>query len=186
MISLINGEIIEIAEKKIIINLNGIGLEIFVTLDFISKINLKQKVKIFTYLHVREDALLLFGFEKKSQKKLFIDFLKVSGVGVKLAMEIMETPLNQIQKAIMQKDLNFLSSIKGLGKKTAQKIILELSNKIELTSDNDQKQNFNKQEVFSILENLGFASIEISKKLSQIPSNIQKTEEIVRWFLKKN
>ncbi len=184
MISVLTGKVIEKGEKNLIVELGGVGLNVITNRELALKANINEETRIFTYLHVKEDSLTLFGFEQKGQKEFFISLLSVSGVGPKLAMEIMEAPLAHIKEAIDEGNTDALSEVKGLGKKTAQKIILELKGKIpdeELMGD-----NFYSEEVVFTLINLGFTRKDIFKKLKDLPNNIQNTEEIVRWFLKKD
>jgi Holliday junction DNA helicase RuvA len=135
---------------------------------------------------VREDVLSLYGFETENERDFYLSLLKVSGVGPKLALDILEMQLGKLKKAIKEKNSALLSQIKGLGKKTAEKIILELSSKID---DLEIVQVSNSSEVssdvISLLENLGFNQKQIFHKLADLPGEYQDSEAIVRWFLKE-
>lgn len=187
MIHSIAGNIVEIFEKRLVLENNGIGYLIFVKSSLISEITINDNIKLFTHFHVKEDSQNIYGFMESKERDFFKLLITVSGVGPKVAMEIMEMPIDQVKKAIFEKNHDFLSQTKGLGKKTAQKIILDLSTKIseEDVINSNIKGGFYSEEVFFALQNLGFRRNEIFQRLEKLPNGILETEEIVRWFLKK-
>lgn len=187
MISQIRGIVAEKSEKNLIIETGGIGFGVTVTRETAAIANRDEEIKLFTYLHVREDVLALFGFNKKIERDFFIKLLSVSGIGPKLAMEIMEVPIDRIKSAIDEGNVNQLSEVKGLGKKTAQKMVLDLKGKIsdEEFSELSSEGSFYAEEVVFTLLNLGFNRKEIFIRLKDLPQEVKTTEEIVRWFLKK-
>lgn len=187
MIYSIEGKITEKDEKYFVLENNKIGYLIFAKSSLINKLAINDNLKIFTHFHIKEDSQQLYGFEEIKERDFFKMLITVSGVGPKLAMETMEMPINQIKKAIFEKNHSFLSQIKGLGNKTAQKIILELNTKIsqEEIIGSNINGGFYSEEVFFALQNLGFRRNEIFERLQKLPNGILETEEIVRWFLKK-
>lgn len=188
MISLVNGIVAAKSLKSLTVEIGGVGLEIFVSAETANSVREGEKIRLLTYLHVKEDGLTLFGFLASAERDFFGLLLKVSGVGPKTAMEIMETPLGQIKKAILEENAVALAQTKGLGKKTAQKIILELKSKIEDEDLSDiplaSLTAYDEDAVFA-LQNLGFRRREVFDKLKSLPPEITKTEEIIKWFLRK-
>ena len=135
MITSISGIVAEKSDKSITIEISGVGLSVFVTDMVSAKSSVGENIKLFTHFHVREDLLQLFGFLNANERNFFKNLIKVSGVGPKLAIEILQAPMNQVKKAIVEENVTSLSQIKGLGKKTAQKIILELKSKISFDDE---------------------------------------------------
>ncbi len=183
MISTLQGTIADIQEKYFIIEIAGIGLAVFFNEH---QYKIGDEIKIYTHFQVREDNLSLYGFATNQERDFFKNLLTVSGVGPKMGMEILQTPLDQIKKGIMENNIPLLTTIKGLGKKTAQKIILELESKIQDIEINTKSKNKITEELIFALENLGFKRKQIFDKLKDLPEEIINNEEIVRWFLKKS
>lgn len=129
MIGSVRGQLVSISNNgQVVIEVNGFGLNIIVSNNTLGKINnLNNEVKLFTYLNVREDELSLFGFFSEEEKRMFINLITVSGIGPKAAITILSgLSLNALALAIISQDIKTLSKIKGVGKKTAERIILEL------------------------------------------------------------
>jgi len=131
MIAFIRGQLIDKFPTHAIVEVNGIGLEILTPVSTFEKIGApKDNVTLLTYLHVREDALTLFGFSTSEEKELFKDLLSVSGIGPKLALGILSgASVQQIYQHIADGNENSLVQIKGLGRKTAQRLILDLKDR---------------------------------------------------------
>ena len=188
MISFLRGKIIEKTETAATIEVgDAIGISVFLTRNFLAKIEIEDSVEIFCYLSIRENDWSVFGFERSDEKKFFQKLLAVDGVGPKVAMEICQNPIEETKKAILEKNTARLSEIKGLGRKTAGKIILELADKISVEGLNfsGSKNSPVNEEAVLALKNLGFSSRDIFEKLKNLPEQFSTTEEIVRWFLKK-
>lgn len=134
MISFLVGIIEEKREGIACLNVNGVGYELFVSNNTLASLpNLGETTKILTYMAVREDGVFLFGFASNEEKELFLKLITVSGVGPKLAISILSgLNISDLSVAIMNEDIRLLSKIKGLGKKTAERICLELKDKIGL------------------------------------------------------
>jgi len=130
MISSIRGQLVEKFPTHVIIENNGIGLEVLIPVSTFEKIGQQDTATLLTYLHVREDALILFGFATPEERELFRDLLSVSGIGPKLAIGILSgSSVEQIYTHIANGDEANLTKIKGLGKKTAQRLILDLKDR---------------------------------------------------------
>ena len=193
MISYIEGDIKELTPTYIILNCNGIGYLLNISLTTFSKVEsyVDNKIQLFTHLHIREDAHTLYGFFEKEERKIFRLLLSVSGVGASTSMMILSS-LNshEISHAIATEDINTLKSIKGIGLKSAQRIIIDLKDKIKdiATTVNNIPDNHNikKKQALSALDTLGFSAKQSNKVLDQILSenpNIS-VEELIKLSLK--
>ena len=127
MIAFIKGKVIDEFEGGVVLENNGIGYEILCSAALLAKLSDEKEGGVFTYLQVKEDGLSLFGFDNKEEKRMFLKLISVSGIGPKMAMGILSgMRVNELATAIAMNDVKGLSRIKGLGKKTAERIILEL------------------------------------------------------------
>ncbi len=134
MISFLVGIIEEKSDGVLLLDVNGVGYEIFIShASFITLPSEGERVKILTYMSVREDGVSLYGFSSQEEKELFLKLTQISGIGPKVAMGILSgLPLSELITAIVKEDIKTLSSIKGLGRKTAERVILELKDKLSL------------------------------------------------------
>lgn len=132
MIAYIKGQVVEASENYMVVETDGIAYELTATMGAIFEFKGKsERVTVPTYLQVREDGVTLFGFKNVGEKSMFLKLITVSGVGPKLAVTILSgITVEDLCLAIATEDLNVLSKIKGLGKKTAEKIIVELREKV--------------------------------------------------------
>lgn len=132
MISYISGVVDDIEKDKVIIDNNGMGYGIFVSRNTLDQIGIGEQIKIYTYLSVREDAMQLYGFLSKQELQIFKLLIGVSGVGPKGGLAILSTcPGDSLSLAIISDDAKAISKAPGIGAKTAQKIIIELKDKID-------------------------------------------------------
>lgn len=192
MITHLQGQLVEKTPTYVVIDCNGVGCMIHISLNTYSKISEEKQLRLYTYLQIKEDAHTLFGFYEKSEREVFSLLLSVSGVGASTA-RIMLSSLSpsQLQSAIINGDAKTIQSIKGIGAKTAQRIILDLREKmiklggVEEISNNDT--NINKQEALSALEVLGYpqkvAENVVQKIISKANDNLS-VEEIIKQALK--
>lgn len=134
MISFLIGTVEEKQENLLILNVGGVGYEINVSANTLTTLPMAgEMVKVLTYMAVREDGVYLFGFASKEEKDLFNKLISVSGIGPKMAIAILSgLTLNDLTNAIIKQDLKLLSKIKGLGKKTAERLCLELKDKLSV------------------------------------------------------
>jgi len=131
MIGFISGRVDHIGTNFCLIDTNGVGYRVFMNNGDLSRIVPDQKIKVYTYLSVREDALLLYGFLTYDAYNLFIQLITVSGIGPKVAQGILgAAKVDSFYLAIKNKDLKFLTKLPGIGKKTANRLILELKDKV--------------------------------------------------------
>lgn len=192
MITHLQGQLVEKTPTYVVIDCNGVGYMIHISLNTYSKISEEKQLHLYTYLQIKEDANTLFGFYEKSEREVFSLLLSVSGVGASTA-RIMLSSLSpsQLQSVIINGDAKTIQSIKGIGAKTAQRIILDLREKmiklggVEEISNNDT--NINKQEALSALEVLGYpqkiAENVVQKIISKANDNLS-VEEIIKQALK--
>jgi Holliday junction DNA helicase RuvA len=188
MIGFIEG-VLEIIQKPFIfVNVHGVGYKILVSERTLAKLKKHQKVKIYTFTYIRDDAFDLFGFLEQEDLLLFEDLITVSGIGPKTAMNVFSFgDKAEIIEAIAKGDVSFFSSVPRLGIKNAQKIIIELRNKmgsdanLDLTG-NDLKES---QEVIEALKNFGFSVSEAQKAFRSVNKNGISTEEKIRLALKE-
>lgn len=186
MIGLVKGTVDSIRSSFVIIDAGGVGYKVLLPLQILSKIKIGEILKVYTYTYVREDALDLFGFETYDDLSLFELFLTVPGIGPKTAIGIFgAAPSSQIRNAVMSQDLAFFATVPRLGKKNAQKIILELSGKL---GDTDRALDFSEQteekEIVSALKDFGFKSPEIQEVLKKVRGQGVTLEEKMKLALK--
>lgn len=165
MISFLRGIIEEKEEGRLVVDVNGVGYELFVSNNTLSSLPLQgETAKVMTYMAVREDGVFLFGFSSKEEKELFLKLITVSGVGPKLAISILSgLNLSDLTVAIKKEDVKLLSSIKGLGKKTAERVCLELKDKIDLAIQSEVNFDTNYNEDAVMLATDTLVSLGISK-----------------------
>lgn len=183
MISYLCGKIILEKEEFVVIEVRGVGYKVFISPETLRRIEKKERVEFFTYQHVRENSLTLYGFLTYEELEFFETIISVSGLGPKVGLAVLSlAPIERIKKAIAQHDVNFLTRVSGLGFKKAELIILELKNKIGMrlprVVSTDQK------DVLEALAKLGYKKYEVEEMLSQIPENLKTLEEKVKWVLK--
>ncbi len=180
MITHIRGRLIEKNPTFAIIECNGIGYFLHISLHTYSKIPDSEAVKLYTYLSVKEDSHTLFGFADKVEREIFKLLISVSGVGNSIARTMLSsmTP-EQIQHAIASEDVATIQSVKGIGAKTAQRVIIDLRDKIvktyQLSEDSVQSNNTIKEEALSALEVLGYSRKQVDRLVRKI---IQETPDI--------
>ena len=167
MIAHIQGRLVEKTPTDVVIDCNGVGYQLHISLHTYSLIPDSENIKLFTFLQIKEDAHTLFGFVEKSEREIFKLLLSVSGIGANIARTMLSSmEPKQILQAIASADLGTIQSIKGIGSKTAQRVILDLKEKVLKVYDLDEVSmalnNTNKDEALSALEVLGF-----NKKLAE-------------------
>lgn len=132
MFNYIKGIVKDKSEGVVVVENNGIGFEFFVSNNTIFNINEGDEVVLYSYFQVREDGVALFGFYSKEEKDMFLNLITVNGVGPKMAIGILSgSSLSDLGNAILREDVAFISKIKGCGKKTAERIVLDLRDKID-------------------------------------------------------
>lgn len=192
MFEFIIGNIVNIKEDYIILQNNKIGYKIFTSIN--SMMNLEigtEDAMMYTYLNVRDDGVYLYGFTSEEEMEMYKLLLLVSRVGPKVALGILSVfTSNQIKIAILNKDIETLCKAPGIGKKTAERIVLELKDRIDkdeviIDSSTDQLSSNNYQEAVNGLMSLGYTRLEIEKIIRNLDTSNMDIEEIIRESLKK-
>lgn len=161
MITHIKGRLVEKSPTDVVIDCNGIGYLLNISLHTFSQIPDQENIKLYTHLQVREDSHTLFGFSSLAEREIFRLLISVSGIGASTARTMLSslTP-KQVREGIAAEDVQLIQSIKGIGLKTAQRVIIELKDKILKVYDIDEvsvsQSNTKKDEALSALEVLGF------------------------------
>jgi len=191
MYEYIKGKISELTPASLIIENQGIGYFINISLNTYSAFSNKNEITVFIHQVVREDAQLLFGFYNKQEREIFRYLISVSGIGANTArMMLSSLSPSEIKEAILTGNTTVLNSIKGIGAKTAQRIIVDLKDKVGKSNISDDflsiQNNTNKEEALSALVMLGFAKKTVEKSLDKIQKDNPKAEveELVKQALK--
>lgn len=195
MIAYLKGKLAHKDPTHLIIDVNGIGYQVNISLNTFSEIKDQENVFIHTYLHVKEDSHTLFGFTQESEKKMFLSLLSISGVGPNTALMVQSSlSAAELKQAIVNEDVKMIQSVKGIGGKTAQRIILELKDKIKKEglfeeADKNSGGGYNtlKNEALSALTTLGINKTAAEKSIDSILKSSGNTitlEELIKLSLK--
>lgn len=191
MITHIRGKLVEKNPTEVVIECNGIGYAINISLHTYSQIPNEESIKLYTYLQVKEDSHTLFGFSSLAEREIFKMLISVSGVGASTARTVLSslTP-KQVREGIATNDVALIQSIKGIGAKTAQRVILDLKDKILKVYDIDEisvvQNNTIKDEALSALEVLGFVKKQAERVVDKIIASQPEAnvETIIKQALK--
>jgi Holliday junction DNA helicase RuvA len=191
MYEYIKGKITELSPAIAIVETGGIGYFINITLNSFTQLQGKDDCKLYLHQSIREDAHVLFGFSQQGEREMFRLLISVSGVGPNTARMMLSSMQSvEVRRAIIDEDVNTLKSIKGIGAKSAQRIIVDLKDKITLTSDDEEivpiSNNTLKNETLSALEVLGFGKKQSEKTIDKLISQNPEVsvEELIKQALK--
>ncbi|MEL6810418.1 MAG: Holliday junction branch migration protein RuvA [Bacteroidota bacterium] len=191
MITHIQGRLVEKNPTDIVIDCNGVGYFLNISLHTFSQLPNTENVKLFTHLQVREDAHTLYGFCSVMEREIFRLLISVSGVGASTARTMLSSlSPKQVQEAIASEDVATIQSVKGIGAKTAQRVVLDIKDKIlkvyGLEDVSTVSSNTNKNEALSALETLGFARKQAEKACDAVIKNDPQAtvETIIKEALK--
>ncbi len=191
MIAQLQGKLIQKDPGTLIIDCGGVGYEVRISLSTYTQVPDAETVKVFTHLIIKEDSHTLFGFATTAERDLFRSLIGISGIGGNTALTILSgmSPADFLA-AVVREDVSLLQKIKGIGAKTAARIILELRGKLTGLADaGGGDKNRAREEAVIALTQLGYSLAEIEKKIASILSGSAKdlrTEEIIRLVLKGN
>lgn len=178
MISLVNGVVRSISLDKVIVEVGGVGLSLAVTQKTSAQLNIGVQVQLFTTLVVREDALTLYGFVEDGDRALFELVQTVSGIGPKVALSIVSAlSPSQLAIAISQEDISAIEKVPGIGRKGAQRLILELKGKLTdfgTSSKSDRHQPVWREQLTSALVSLGFNAKDSDAAISQVVARLSE------------
>ena len=192
MIGLLTGTIIEKDFSSCLLEVNGVGYEVLIPLSTFDKLPLNENSRVTLYIHtqVREDAITLFGFAEKAEKELFRKLIEVSGVGGKLALNVLSTmPVSTFCAAVTAGDVKALSRINGVGKRTAERLVVELKGRLADTDPSLSAPTGNSEaaDACAALEQLGFKKDAVNKVintlLTELPEAQRTAEELIRAAL---
>lgn len=189
MISFICGNVRHCQDNIIVLQSGDIGYELNVSNVTMASVAMDSNIMLYTYLHVREDELSLYGFATRDEKALFVRLITVSGIGCKVALSMLSSMnSNQLAMAIYNGDIKMLSSIKGLGKKTAERLVLELRGKVDsvaVDSVDSAPQDNTISDVVALLTSLGLSqsdALDRVERAKQLGAN--STEQYINMALK--
>ncbi len=184
MFGSIRGKITSISINRSLVEVGGLGFLVYSTNSFLSKIKVGEEVHFWTHTAVRENDISIYGFEKEEELSMFESLLNVSGIGPKSALAILSVAgIGTLEDAIVSGNTSVLTKIGGIGKKTADKIILELSGKIA-TSKNMSEAMRDDLDVFEALKALGYREYQITETLKEMPKDMEGANEKIKHALK--
>jgi Holliday junction DNA helicase RuvA len=187
MIATLRGEVSQIEDNALVLEVGGVGMRVFVPAPLRARLKTGEVVLLYTHLVVREDALTLYGFESQADRELFNMLLGVDGVGPKVALSVLSTmTLDAIQRAVFAEEADVLSRVPGVGKKTAQKMALHLKDKLKPTDALSRVASMSDTdgEVLAALTALGYSVVEAQTALQSLPKDApDEVEEKLRLAL---
>ncbi len=187
MIGSLKGKVDFKSGTTIIVDVHGVGYKAQVSSEVLGKSVVGQEIKIYTYTHVREDVLDLFGFSSADDLKLFEQIIGISGIGPRTALNIFSIGTRDgISEAVIKGDVEFFTQVPRLGRKNAQKLIIELKGKLGSLEDLDlsAEADGKSKEVMSVLKSFGFSAGEAREAIKNIDKKVQTIEEKIRLALK--
>ena len=192
MITQLHGRLIEKNPTYVVIDCNGVGYEVNISLHTYGQIGSDENIRLHTHLQIREDAHTLYGFFQPLERSIFRLLISISGIGANIARTMLSsmTPV-EIQQAIVHEDLAAIKAVKGIGLKTAQRVLIELKDKIQNVAGMDEipalKSNTIKEETLSALEVLGYPRRQAEKVIDNIIQSAPESsvEELIKQALNK-
>ena len=193
MIAFLKGKLVLKEPTLVVIDVNGVGYQVNISLNTFSEIKDREDIVLSTYLQVREDAHILYGFSNEAEKAMFQNLISVNGVGPGTAMVVLShLPPQELRSAIVREDAHTLQAVKGIGGKTAQRIILELKDKLRKEGVEDPNipgfpHNTQRREALSALVTLGIGRSAAEKSVDAALKKLGNTvslEELVKEALK--
>ena len=195
MISYLKGKLVEKDPTFVVMDIQGVGYYVKISLNTFSVIKEMNEALVHTHLHIREDAHTLFGFSETAEKKRFLDLISISGVGANTAMMVLSSlSPGELQQAIVNEQINVIKGVKGIGQKTAQRIVLELKDKMikegweEKSIESPKISNTLQNEALSALITLGIPRGAAQKSIDAIVREFGqeiKLEELIKQALRR-
>jgi len=190
MISYLKGKISYIGDNNIEIIVNNIGYKVFVAGEILNQVKPDQEMEVFTYQDVKENALDLYGFDSRGKLDLFAKLISVSGIGPKTGLGVLAlATVDEIESAIVRGDASILTKVSGIGKKTAERIVLELKNKFSAKGGSASggkglETQSEDADVIDALVGLGYSAEDARGALRQLDKEIDGSEEKIKACLK--
>ena len=192
MITQLIGRLVEKSPTEVVIDCNGVGYMVHISLYTFSQLSSDENIKLFTHLQVKEDSHTLFGFFTTIERAVFQQLISVSGIGASTARTMLSSlEPEQIQRAIISEDLVIIKSVKGIGLKTAQRVLIELKDKMLNLFDGEEIQAFSnntiKEEALSALDVLGYSRKQSEKVIDNViqSSPDSSVEALIKAALNK-
>lgn len=171
-------------ENYLIIKVAGVGYKVFVPLTWLNQINLNADLEIYTHQYVREESLDLYGFKNQEDLELFTLLLSVSGVGPKSALGVLAMAKTEdIKSSIVRGDSSLLVKVSGIGKKTSERVVLELKNKVSFLAGEDENSNYRGDEIDALLA-LGYPLNEAREALNLVDKDLKNSAERIKAALR--
>lgn len=188
MIAFLEGQVKMRADRYVILQIGGIGLKIFVSGRALKNFpQEKEHTQLWCHLHVRENALELYGFEHAAEVEFFEHLIALSGIGPKSALGVLNVaPLDTLKKAISAGETGYLTKVSGIGKKTAEKIVLELRDAMgkEFISSGSKKILQEESDTLDALVSMGYSLTQVREALQKVPDTIESVNERIKFALK--
>lgn len=195
MISYIKGTVKYLSNEEVIIERDGIGFGILTSQNVINKLRIDDNVTLFTHMHVREDDISLFGFLSQDEKSIFRQLISISGIGPKGALAILSTlSIDELRIAVLSEDYKAIAKANGIGTKTAQRVVIDLKDKLKLEDilpdaeglvQEEGIGNDNMAEAALALTSLGYSNLEALRALKKVKNNENMSvEELLKAALK--
>lgn len=194
MIGFLRGKAVSVKNDYVLLDVQGVGYRVFIAGNMRQKIHLNKEIQLFTYMNVYQDGITLYGFAAEKEYDLFCQLIAVSGIGPKVALGILSAiTVEDLCQAIQNKQLTMLTKLPGIGKKSAERLVLELKDKLTFIDDGAAEFTLGTikaaddnmlAEAAAALETLGYSQSEIFAVLKQL-NNCKTTEEMIKLALKK-
>lgn len=188
MIATLSGTIKQKTEKSVTIEVAGVGYEVFSPLPLLERAKVGERAQLYTHLHVREDAMELYGFATQEELEFFKQLISVSGVGPKSAVAILSlTSVADLKKAISHGDASLLTKVSGIGKKTAERLIVELKSKVDVLGESAGSgglENLGDNQAIDGLVGLGYSVREAREALQQVDKGVTAVKDRIKAALR--
>ncbi|MFZ2153949.1 MAG: Holliday junction branch migration protein RuvA [Candidatus Moraniibacteriota bacterium] len=186
MIAKLTGKIEYSKDKWIIVDVSGVGYKVYLTDFALGKLAGSEEGSFYIFTYVREDILALYGFVNLEEKEMFELLISISGIGPKAAMGILSVadPIS-IRTAILNNDATILTKVSGVGKKTAERVILELQNKVADMPLADRREALADSETIEALMIMGYSAFQAREALKKAPAELESVEEKIKFALRE-
>lgn len=186
MIGSLSGKPTIIDAETLLIEVNGVGYQVLTPTRIINSLEKKDSVRLWIYTHVREEVLDLFGFLRREELQLFKHLVAISGIGPRTALTILNYEVEAIERAVFEGDVNFFTTIPRLGRKTAQRLIIELQSKLgsKIEFNLDQELEGETKQIIDALINMGFSRKETINAVREVSKKAMTIEEKIKNAIK--
>ena len=185
MIAQLEGKIVGIKGNSVVLMVGGVGYQVFVSAYTLGKIAGSEQALLHIHTHVREDMLALYGFQSEEELAMFELLISISGIGPKVGLSILSiADVKTICTAIVNKDPSILTRVSGVGKKTAERVIIELENKVDAIGVEDQATALAGQDAIEALVSLGYSVTDARDALKLVPDDVTDVGKRIRQALK--